>query len=238
MRFAFLKARDGVSKTATVTLGLGSIVHMLTEVDAGCLSGGHRKTQKPMQKRLGRLLKNVIVMETHSFTFIVSGVDPHADDFEDRFFEAGCDDATLALMHGAVAVCFDRMDKTYDSAVFSAHGNVIAAGAEIKRFEPDYLVNAADIATRSGLTKAAISNYEKGTRGQGFPQPFARVTTSSPLWDWVEVAKWLYLNGKTEITTYHEALVTRYVNFGVQIKEPIAETQRKLKTALLEPVLA
>ena len=31
-------------------------------------------------------------MKTHTFTIIASGLDPEADDFEDRFFDAGCDE--------------------------------------------------------------------------------------------------------------------------------------------------
>ena len=45
-------------------------------------------------------------MSEHEFSFVVSGVDPGADDFEDRFAAAGCDDATLMLVNGLVAVAF------------------------------------------------------------------------------------------------------------------------------------
>ncbi|MEA2889050.1 MAG: hypothetical protein QOD11_3410 [Bradyrhizobium sp.] len=35
-------------------------------------------------------------MKTFEFSIIASGLDPEAEDFADRFFNAGCDDATLS----------------------------------------------------------------------------------------------------------------------------------------------
>ena len=32
------------------------------------------------------------MMKTHEFTIVASGLDPEMDGYEDRFFEAGCDD--------------------------------------------------------------------------------------------------------------------------------------------------
>lgn len=177
-------------------------------------------------------------MKTYSFTFVVGDANPHDEEFENRFFDAGCDDATLVLMHGAVAVCFEREHKTYKDAVFSAYENVLSTGANLLRFEPDYLVSASEIAMRSGLSKAAISLYEKGERGEGYPKPYACITTPRPLWDWTEVSRWLCLTGKIDEASYREAQVTRVVNFGVQLKESLEETRSKLEIALNTPVAA
>jgi hypothetical protein len=135
-------------------------------------------------------------MTEYSFTFLVDGVDPHEEGFEDRFFEAGCDDATLALMHGMIAVCFDREASCYLDAVMSAHADLISAGVRIVRFEPDYLVSQAEIARRACLSRAAITNYVNGDRGAGFPAPVARIMSQSPLWNWATVASWLHDHGQ------------------------------------------
>ena len=58
-------------------------------------------------------------MTTYDFTFVVDA-DPHADDFEDRFIEAGCNDATFILMRGSAAISFDREAVSYKDAVLSA----------------------------------------------------------------------------------------------------------------------
>lgn len=175
-------------------------------------------------------------MQTFEFTFVVDSADPHAEDFEDRFFEAGCDDATLVLMHGAVAACFAREAGDYKSAVLSAYENILSAGAGIVRFEPDYLVSASEIATRAGLTRGAVSHYEKGDRGEGFPNPRARVTTKSPLWDWVEVSHWLCSKGKLSEEEFRFAQISRIINYNVQVVGDFSKACIDVERALLEPV--
>lgn len=156
-------------------------------------------------------------MKTYDFTFIVDA-DPHGDDFEDRFIEAGCDDATIILRRGAVALSFDREGQSYKEAVLSAYQDIKKSGSGILRFEPDYFVSAPEIAERAGLSRAAIDNYVKGHRREGFPRPDARLSAKSPIWDWVEVSKWLCDHGKLGRREYKHAIISRVINFGVQIK--------------------
>lgn len=165
-------------------------------------------------------------MTVHSFAYVVGNVDPFADDFEDRFFNAGCDDATLAVMHGAVVVCFDREADQYKDAVLSAYDNIIAAGATLERFEPDYLVSASEIAKRAGLSRSAVSLFEKGERGEGYPKPCARITTASPLWDWVEVSRWLVERGTIGEEEFRSALISRIINFDVQRGRKFGHTRK------------
>lgn len=135
-------------------------------------------------------------MKTHSFTLVVAGLDPDADDFEDRFFEAGCDDATISVFKGSILLDFEREAKSFLHAVASAIGNVGKAGATVVRIEPDHLVSLSDIAERTGLTRAAVSLFSQGKRGRDFPPPVARITADTPLWDWEEVARWLYRHAR------------------------------------------
>lgn len=133
-------------------------------------------------------------MENHEFTIIATGLDPKADDFEDRFFEAGCDDALLGFQRGVITLDFNREATSLEDAIEAAIRDVHRAGAKIERVEPDHLVNLSDIAERSGLTRQAIALYASGERGIGFPTPSACVTTNHPLYDWQEVADWLVAN--------------------------------------------
>lgn len=155
-------------------------------------------------------------MTEHEFSFLVSGMDLETDDFADRFFEAGCDDATLMLTHGLIAVCFAREADNYTQAVVSGYRDVRAAGATVERFEPDFLVSKSEIAKRAGLSKAAISLYVSGERGKGFPSPYARVTSASPLWDWVEVSGWLHKHSDLPSDIVVNARISRAVNWFVQ----------------------
>jgi len=156
-------------------------------------------------------------MSIFDFAVIASGLDHEADDFEDRLFAAGCDDATVAFMRGAIVLQFAREAETLEAAIGSALTDVRAAGATVDRVEPDYLVSISEIAERANMTRAAISLYAKGERGSNFPSPVARVTTDSPLWDWTEVAAWLEARGKLDRTTLHNAHVLRAVNDNLDI---------------------
>lgn len=135
-------------------------------------------------------------MTMFEFTVIASGLDPQADDFEQRFYEAGCDDATVSFQNGHTLLDFSRDAQSITEAIVTAVADASAAGAEVERVEPDPLVSLSDMATRSGMTRSAMTNYYKGHRQEGFPAPRARVTTTSPLWDWAEVAEWLYRHNR------------------------------------------
>ncbi len=148
-------------------------------------------------------------MKTYEFTIIASGLNSRADDFEDRLYEAGCSDATISFQRGAIIIAFAREAKDFAHAVISAFEDVQKAGAKIARFEPDYLVTLTDIADRTGLSKAAISLYSSGERGKAFPAPVARVTSDSPLWDWVDIARWMYAQKRLPREAVLEARTAR-----------------------------
>lgn len=151
-------------------------------------------------------------MTTHEFTVIASGLDAQAPDYEDRFFEAGCDDATLSYQRGLIIAEFAREAPTMASAIVSAIDNVRAAGANVERVEPDYLVSLSDIADRSGLSRQAISLYARGERGADFPAPSVKVMSDRPLWDWYAVAHWLHEKALLDRGTVIAARLLREVN--------------------------
>ena len=80
-------------------------------------------------------------MKAHEFTIVASGLDPEADDFEDRIYEAGCDDATLSFQKGAIVLEFAREAASFAKALVSAIADVQRAGAKVERIEPDSLVS-------------------------------------------------------------------------------------------------
>ena len=151
-------------------------------------------------------------MRVYNFTIVAHGLDPSSPDFEDRFFEAGCDDATIAIQKGVIVLEFDREAKNLIHAIWSAVRDVEGAGATVQNIEPDGLVTLSDIAGRSNHTRAAVSLWSQGKRGADFPLPVARVTTNTPMWDWVEVSRWLYIRGLAPRRLAVEARVCRYMN--------------------------
>ena len=92
-------------------------------------------------------------MKMHEFSIIASGLNPEAEDFETRFFDAGCDDATISFQKGHIIADFAREADSLEDAISSAVKNVLATGAKIDRVEPDPLVSLTDMAARTGLTR-------------------------------------------------------------------------------------
>ena len=137
-------------------------------------------------------------MKTFEFSIVASGLDPEADGFADRFFDVGCDDATLSFQKGRIVLDFARAAASLQGAIASAVEDVAKARAKVDRIEPDPLVSLIDIAARSGLSRQAITHYAKGERAKNFPAPMARVTADSSLWDWATVARWMFKNQKID----------------------------------------
>lgn len=171
-------------------------------------------------------------MKTFEFSIIASGPDPEADDFETRFYDAGCDDATISFQKGHIILDFAREAESIDDAVSSAIEAVGSTGAVVNRVEPDPLVNLSEIASRVGMTRQAITQYSKGQRGKGFPAPVAKITTDSPLWDWPDVALWFFRQGKVPRDAVIEAEIVKAANrilesqdrnFAAGLKKKIAE---------------
>jgi predicted DNA-binding transcriptional regulator AlpA len=151
-------------------------------------------------------------MKMFEFSIIASGLDPQADDFEARFYDAGCDDALVAFQKGCIIVDFAREAETVEDAISSAVEDVRRTGARVEHVEPDPLVSLSDIAQRAGLSRAAVHNYAKGERRSDFPAPVARITTGSPLWDWSEVSGWLLHQGALEIDIWKQAVFVKDTN--------------------------
>lgn len=166
-------------------------------------------------------------MPVFEFCIIASGVDPAADDFESRFYDAGCDDALIAFQRGHAIIDFSRQAASVVDAIASAIDNVRAAGARVERVEPDPLVNLSEISARAGLTRAAVSLYAQGRRGEGFPAPVAKITDESPLWDWADVARWLVGRKKLAEDKLVIAEVVREANAAIARTEGVSRHEQR-----------
>lgn len=173
-------------------------------------------------------------MAQFEFTLVIVDVDYNDDAFEDRFYEAGCDDALISVVKGSVVLDFTRDAKNFAHAVSSAIQNVRSTGARIVRIEPDSYATMSDIAERAGVTRQSISQLIQGERGPGgFPPPIARVSSESPLWDWLTVARWLCRHGKLhDNRLLVQAAFTRECNSIFEARRETFERNEKLQRAL------
>ena len=70
-------------------------------------------------------------MPTFEFSLVISGLDHN--DIEDRLFEAGCDDALVAVIKGQLVLDFSREAKSYSHALASASAQIHSVGGRVTR---------------------------------------------------------------------------------------------------------
>jgi hypothetical protein len=73
-------------------------------------------------------------MGTHAFRIHVTGVELTGE-YEEPFYEAGCDDAVIGVINGLMRLDFDREAESYEAATASALHDVERAGARVTRVE-------------------------------------------------------------------------------------------------------
>jgi hypothetical protein len=131
-------------------------------------------------------------MSEYEFELAVEGIDLAHEEIVRRFYDAGLDDATISSRGGQTTIAVAREADTFLDAVMTAIEEVESvSGARVLRVVPDELVNAADIAHRTGRSRSSIAMLISGERGRGdFPTPAVHHSGGSPLWRWSDVEGW------------------------------------------------
>lgn len=70
-------------------------------------------------------------MAQYSCKLRISGFNIEEDHYEDALYEAGCDDALVAVIDGTIFLDFDREASSYENAVKSAIRDVEHAGGRV-----------------------------------------------------------------------------------------------------------
>jgi len=140
------------------------------------------------------------------------------DDVIDALVEAGCDDATFSTKDGLTFAAFSRKAGTLLEAVVSAIEALESVGLGVLRVDPDELVWASEIASRTGRSRQSIDQLVKGKRGPGgFPAP-ASHATRNPLWRWSEVEAWFAeYEGRPRDT--ERSIVLRSINGALEARQ-------------------
>lgn len=71
----------------------------------------------------------------HAFTLLVSGIDT-AGNYEDRLYDAGCNDAIVIVLGGNLYLDFNRDASSFEAAVQSARNDVERAGGHVDNVDP------------------------------------------------------------------------------------------------------
>ena len=72
--------------------------------------------------------------DRYVFAVYVTGIDPSGA-YEDRLYEAGCDDATIVVRDGEMHLNFEREAPAFSDAVGAALRDIERAGGRVLRVE-------------------------------------------------------------------------------------------------------
>jgi hypothetical protein len=142
------------------------------------------------------------------FTLVLTDIPELTESVENALFEAGCDDATIAIRSGRLFLTFSRTAPSVKDAIISAIRDVRRAkiGADVLRVDYCNLVTQSEIARRASRSRQQINQYIGGVRGSGkFPPPACNIADGAPLWYWCEVANWLVQNGMLKSDVLRDA---------------------------------
>lgn len=128
-------------------------------------------------------------MTTYELTYVINPID---DDKIDQLLEAG--DVIVASHAGLHTATIDVQANDAAKAAVGGAALLSQRGVFVLRLDPG-LVNQAEIATRAGVSRAAVTQWAQGrTDPNGFPPP--HTIAGGPLWAWAEVLEWLHSRGR------------------------------------------
>ena len=139
-------------------------------------------------------------MTIYHFTILIRDASAETENLEDRLFAAGCDDALVCFHNQTVYLEFDRESESADLAIQTALADIKKAGFSSLVLQEAGFASLSEMASRAGLTRAALSNYATGKRSKSFPTPVYGISSGSALYSWPEVADWLHRNGHLAAT--------------------------------------
>ncbi|WP_417746928.1 hypothetical protein [Rosistilla oblonga] len=155
------------------------------------------------------------------FTLLLDGADTITPSLEDSLFQAGCDDATISLRFGRIYLTFSRSAPSLKDAILSAIKSVRDSGipATVLRVDTCELVTQADIARRIDRSRQLVNQYINGSRGPGgFPAPACNITDGALLWNWCEVAHWLWENNFIKKSDLKDAQDLTIINSVLELE--------------------
>ncbi len=173
--------------------------------------------------------------KTHQFTLLLHGADPLQEQSLNALFEAGCGDGTFGRRDGVYRADFDRKAPSLAEAISSAREQVEAAvpGLEVFRVEPEELVTAAEIASRTGRSRESVRLLFEGKRGPGsFPAPAVWLAGDRRLWRWPDVAQWFATQLGERVLIDEDALFIGALNSALELRRLRPELSRRSRARI------
>jgi biotin operon repressor len=159
------------------------------------------------------------------FTLVLNGFHELTTEIEEAILGA-CDDATLAMRSGRPYLTFSREAGSMKEAILGAIHDVrgIGKGIDVLRVDHCSLVTQAEIARKIGKSRQMVFQYIQGVRGPGgFPAPVCDLAEGQPLWNWSEVAAWLWENNMLRESVLREAEAVDTINVVLEYVHKVRE---------------
>ncbi len=165
-------------------------------------------------------------MSVYEFELSVDGIDLAHEEIVGQLHDAGLDDATISSRGGQATIAVAREADTFLDAVVSAIREAESIpGVRVLRIAPDELVNAADIAHRTGRSRSSVTMLISGERGRGdFPEPAVHHSGGSPLWRWSEVESW-FAEREGRPVDRHRATLVGVINAVLEARRAQGELE-------------
>lgn len=142
-------------------------------------------------------------MPEFTFSLVVEGIDVDADADVSAFFEAGCDDATLAARGSQSVATFSREASSPHDALWTAIRDISSISARSRVIAVDLdLVTTADVAGRLDVSPETVRTWSgaRPLRGAGpFPPVVGIVGQGVAVWRWGDIVDWLREHMPTRI---------------------------------------
>lgn len=137
-------------------------------------------------------------MSEHNFRLLLDVDHDLIDADLNALYEATGSDATFGSDDDGWSAEFDREAPNYATAVLTAAEQLEGAGVglRVRRLvsDEDALVSAAEIASRTRLSRQAVNLYAAGERNRElgpFPTPVVTFASGQRIWRWGDVIPWL-----------------------------------------------
>jgi hypothetical protein len=172
-------------------------------------------------------------MNLYELGLILSAQDIDPNSIPDRIIGTGLEGASSTTANGAILLTIARRMPNFSTMIIATVEDVLLLGARVESLEPHYLVGAKEIASRLGITAAAITHRQQRGGASAFPPPVCRVLADRPLYDWFEIASWAYQRGKLDWVAVRHAIIMREANLLVALyRNSPAELAAKLRRSL------
>jgi len=153
--------------------------------------------------------------EKYNFALVLNGIKENDNDYDDKLYGSGCDDAVISYWNQLVYVDFCREAPSLKDAIFSAINDVKNSGvnAQIERIEDTTVLNQSQLGEKLKKSRQAINQMVSNkSSSDPFPSPLNEREKGAKVWEWSIVSAWLARQGRLSNEAAMDAQLVTMIN--------------------------